>query len=302
VADLVARPLDHALQRHHRVVDHADAVAEVLEALHSALLADDRELHDVGDAVPVERLGQQADEVVEEVAAPEVDLAVRGVLRRRVRRALVEACDDDVVALLRHPRVEVERLGRDAIRDAVAERVGQRVRHGGGLDVDGVDVRGPVAGELHGEQPGARADVQAALVRADALPVEVAPQQERAGIRPGDLWVDDEVGHVEREQRAAAVVAEARAVGPLALPQVHGRRRAGGAGDRAGERGARRLDVLHADAAAAPDDLRALLAPPERELGVLAAADRGLRAPAVRRERTQVGVHAQRQVGEVAQP
>ena len=93
-----------------------------------------------------------------------------------------------------------------------------------------------------------------------------------------------------------------RPVARLALPEVAGDRRVGGAGLRVGQRRAGGRDVLDADPAAAAHDLCALLAPLQRELGVLGAADRGLRAPAVRRQVAQVGVDAERQVREVAQP
>ena len=54
-------------------------------------------------------------------------------------------------------------------------------------------------------------------------------------------------------------------------------------------------------AAAAADDLRALLAPAERHPRVLRAADAGVEAPARVGEVAEVGIDAERQVGEVAQ-
>ena len=68
------------------------------------------------------------------------------------------------------------------------------------------------------------------------------------------------------------------------------------------ERGAGSGEVLGADAAASADDLRALFAPVERELGVLGTADAELMAPAGGGQVPQVRVHAERQVGEVPQP
>jgi hypothetical protein len=163
-----------------------------------------------------------------------------------------------------------------------------------------VDVRRAVAGELDGEQAGPRADVEAAGVGAEPLAVEVTPEQEAARVGARDVGVDHEVGQVEREQRAPAAVAEAQA--GRALPCVSGDGRMRGAGLRVGERGARGADVLDADAAAAAHDLGALLAPAQRELGVLVAADRVLRPPSVRRQVAEVGVDAEREVREVAEP
>ena len=56
----------------------------LLQQLLGALLADDRELHQVGDAVRRERLGQLADQVVDQVAAPVVERPVGGDLLERV--------------------------------------------------------------------------------------------------------------------------------------------------------------------------------------------------------------------------
>ena len=69
-----------------------------------------------------------------------------------------------------------------------------------------------------------------------------------------------------------------------------------------GERGAERGDVVARDAAAAADDLRALVAPAERELGVGLGADRVVEAPALAGQVAEVRVDAERQLGEVAQP
>ena len=68
------------------------------------------------------------------------------------------------------------------------------------------------------------------------------------------------------------------------------------------ERRFRRRDLVGADAAAAADDLRAFLAPVQRKLGVLVGADSGLLTPAGSRQIAEVRVHAERQIGEVAQP
>ena len=60
--------------------------------------------------------------------------------------------------------------------------------------------------------------------------------------------------------------------------------------------------MLGRDAAAAADDLRALLAPLERERGVRLGVDPLVEAPEVAREVAEVRVDAERQLGEVAQP
>ena len=61
-------------------------------------------------------------------------------------------------------------------------------------------------------------------------------------------------------------------------------------------------DVLGPGPAAAADDLRALGAPLGRHVGVRRAVDGLVEAPAVGRVVAEVRVHAERQVGEVAQP
>ncbi len=168
-----------------------------------------------------------------------------------------------------------------------------------------MDVGGAVAGELDGEHPAAAAHVQAALVGADALPVEVLPDEEAALRRREHAGVDGDVREVEREHRAPAGVGPARRVAALALgggelELVDKGVDALGAGLRVRERPAGVAHVGRADAAAGPDDLRALLAPLQRELGELLAVDPRLVAPPGRGEVAEVRVDAERQVGEVA--
>ena len=67
-----------------------------------------------------------------------------------------------------------------------------------------------------------------------------------------------------------------------------------------GRRG--RGDVLGRDAAAAADDLRALLAPLERKRRVRLRVDPLVEAPELTREVAEVGVDAERELGEVAEP
>ena len=64
-----------------------------------------------------------------------------------------------------------------------------------------VHMRGAVARELDGLQPGPAADVQAALVGADPFAVQVLPDQE-AALRGGEhARLDGDVGEGERVQR-----------------------------------------------------------------------------------------------------
>ena len=81
-------------------------------------------------------------------------------------------------------------------------------------------------------------------------------------------------------------------------PRLGGRRRAHG---HLLELRASGRDVVGADAAAAADDLRSLRPPAQGHRGVLGAADARLEAPALVGVVAQVGVDAERQVGEVAQ-
>src|SRR6185312_8316541 len=165
--DLSLALLEQLMEVEEGEVHHARFEPGAREQLGGARLAQDRELHDVRRARRGEQAREQGDEVVEQVAAPEVQRAVRVRLVVGVDRHLVEARDDEVVAVPRHPRVEVDGLARHAVGDAVAERVRQRVRDGAAVDVDRVHVLGAVARELDREQPGPAADVEAAEALAE---------------------------------------------------------------------------------------------------------------------------------------
>ena len=138
------------------------------------------------------------------------------------------------------------------------------------VDVDRADVRGAVERELDAEDARAAADVEAALVRADALAEEVAPDHEARLARRRDAGVDGEVGERQRVQAALAAVGPRRgrpATAATPLPPASRSSSAAAAavaGLRALEALARGGDVLGPRAAAAADDLRALLAPGER--------------------------------------
>ena len=284
----------------------AGGEAVLLEQLLGALLADDRELHQVGDAVRRQRLGQLADQVVDQVAAPVVERPVGGDLLERVDGGLEEARDDQVVGLLGDPWEEVDGGGRHAVCDAVAECVRQRVGDGARVEVDRVHVLGAVARELDGLQAAAAADVEAALSGSDLLAEQVAPDEEAALRRHEHARLEDQVREREREQVATGAVGPA--LGGLRPRRPRGgvrkRRPCAAAGPAACRPSAalRGRDVLRADAAAAADDLRALGAPPQRHLGVFRAADVVVEAPAGVRQVAEVGIDAERHVGEVAQP
>ena len=144
-------------------------------------------------------------------------------------------------------------------------------------------------------------------MRADALAVEVLPDHEAALRRHEHAVLDREVREVEREhlppaRSRSSVAAGAPVAGDRLLGLVRQRRRMRVPGLRRLEREPRRREVLGTDAAAAADQLGALLAPLERELGVLGAADARLVPPAGGRQVAEVRVDAEREVGEVPQP
>src|SRR4051812_43624232 len=167
-----------------------------------------------------EGTGKLGDDLVEEPAPPVVGGAVRGQLGQRVGRRLREVGDDDLVALGRDPGVDVGDIAADAIGHAVAKRVVEHVGHRVLVEVDRVHVRGAVECKLHGLQAGAAADVQAALMGADALLEEVLPQQVAARNSQGDTGVAGELGKRERKQSPAAPVAPVRAHGRCRSPVV----------------------------------------------------------------------------------
>src|ERR1700733_1566262 len=62
----------------------------------------------------------------------------------------------------------------------------------------------PVPRELHGQEPAATSDVDAALLRPYVFPIEVFPQQQAPLGRYEDTWVDVNLREVQREQRQTA--------------------------------------------------------------------------------------------------
>src|SRR3954471_23751417 len=70
--DLALAGVEELVEVEEREVDHARAEAVLGQQVRGAGLAEDRELHHVGDAVLGEQLRQQRDQVVEQVATPEV--------------------------------------------------------------------------------------------------------------------------------------------------------------------------------------------------------------------------------------
>src|SRR6478735_3866213 len=212
--DLTLALLEELVEVEEGEVDDAGGVARAGEQLGRARLAEDRELHHVGRAGRGQEPRQERDEVVEEVAAPEVEGAVGVRLVVGVDRHLVEARDHEVVAVPRHPRVEVDGLARHAVGDPVAEGVRQRVRDRAAVDVDRVDVLGAVARELDREQPRPAPDVEAAQVLAEPALEQVLPHDEAALGRDEDARLTHDLGELEREQPAASRVEPGLRRGP----------------------------------------------------------------------------------------
>ena len=247
--------------------------------------------------------------MIEEAPAPVVQRPVTAELVHRVVGHLVEARDDHVVALLRVPGIEIHLLAGDAIGDPVPEGVAEGVRHRPLVDVDRVDRLGAVQGELRRQQPGAAADVEAAPPLPDSVHEEVLPDQEAALGRDEHARLDQQLGHrqgVEGVLARVAPVLERPGVSPGgalgALAAVALERGRAGPGPRAREPGLGGGDVLRANAAAAADQLCPLLSPLRGELGVLGARDLAVERPARLGVVAEVGIDAERQVGEVAQP
>ena len=163
-------------------VDDRGDQARVPEALDRLRTADDRELHDVGAAVIGQRIRQLARSAGRAGCGPSSRAAGgRSTCSNGSTGHLVEARDDHVVALLRHPRVEIDGRGGHALGDAVAERVGRGCSHGALVDVDRVHVRGAVAARAAPRagrcpQPTSRHR----WCGADALAEQVAPRQAAA--------------------------------------------------------------------------------------------------------------------------
>ena len=118
--------------------------------------------------------------MVDEVSPPVVERPMARELLVGVDGHLVEAGDDDVVALGRLVRVDVGLGARDPVRDAVSERVRERVRDSLALDVDRMHVLGAVQRELDRQQSRAAADVEAPLPGADLLLPHVLPDEKAA--------------------------------------------------------------------------------------------------------------------------
>src|SRR4029079_16576147 len=125
--DLTLALLEELVEVEEGEVDDPGGVAGAGEQFGRARPAEDRELHQI----PPHRRGQEPrqerDEVVEEVAAPEVERPVGVRLVVGVDRHLVEARHHEVIAVPRHPRIEVDGLARHPVGDPVAKRVRERV-------------------------------------------------------------------------------------------------------------------------------------------------------------------------------
>ncbi len=185
-------------------------------SLRGRRLPDDGELHDERAAVVGQQARQLAEEVIELVASPVVERTVAARLLVGIDRHLVEARDDEVVALVRGPLVEVDVVPAHAVADAVAVRVRDSVGDRVPVDVDRMDVLRAVQRELHRLDPAAAADVEAAQPGA-------APVSGTGASRPGSC-------------RASARTRPTRSRAPAAAGET-GRRRARRASAR-GRRGA----------------------------------------------------------------
>src|SRR5919109_2626326 len=117
--DLVLAFLEQVVEVEEGEIDHTRRVPGPRQELRRARLAEDRQLHDVRGAGRREQPRQQRDQVVEQVAPPEVQRAVGVRLVVGVDRHLVEARDHEVVAVPRYPWVEVDGLARHPVGDAV---------------------------------------------------------------------------------------------------------------------------------------------------------------------------------------
>ena len=164
------------------------------------------------------------------------------------------------------------------------------------------DVLGAVERELDRLQAAATADVEAAPAASDLLAEQVAPHQERALRGNEGASLRDEVGEGQRVQRAPGRVdprlgrRHADAAEHVGPPFVATRR----PWPRPGQRGTCRADLFGPDAAAAPDELGALLAPAQRHARELGGAGVVVDVPAVAREVAEARVDSERQVREVA--
>ena len=220
---------------------------------------------------------------------------------------LVETRHDQLVALVRDPRPQVDGRGAHAVSHAVPERVGERVVDGLGVDVDRVHMVGSVECELNRQDARPAADVEAALAVAEPLAEQVAPDQEAPLGGNEDAGVAGDLGERQRKQIAPVGVRPGhrllRSAAPLERRAVRARARIVRTQLAARyplESIAGRGDQLGADPAAAAHDLRALLPPRERHRRVLLAAHQPVGGPAGTRVVAEVRVHAERHVREVA--
>ena len=147
----------------------------------------------------VEQLRQPAEEVVELVAAPVVERAVAARLLVRIDRHLEEARDDQVVALVGRPLVEVDVRRRSPGR---RRRCGTRSRRCSrsrcGRCRSRARASAPLSASCTVWMPAAAADVEAAHAVALARAEEVLPDEE-AAVRRHE--------HARPRSRAAAAAA-----------------------------------------------------------------------------------------------
>ena len=186
----------------------------------------------------------------------------------------------------------------------MTEGVRERVRDRVAIDVDRVNLGRAVEGELHGEDPAAATDVEAALALADALAEEVLPAEVAAVRRNEDSLVDRELRERQRADDPTLLVEPRRR---------HGDGSASASGSSSGV-GRRRPGVVPSTAFATaamwsgvvPQQPPMICAPSARHSSASSAYSAGpialVEAPLAAAEVTEVRIDAERQAREVAQP
>jgi hypothetical protein len=120
-------------------------------------------------------------------------------LLKRVHRHLVKARNDHVIQLLRHPRKEIDYRRGNAVRDAIAKRIRQRIRNCLALDVYRVHVGRTIQRHLSAKHASAAANVEAPLMGTDSLAEQVLPDEQAALGRHEHAGIDHKIRKLERK-------------------------------------------------------------------------------------------------------